>query len=628
MNAVRLSEERFREALDGLLEGVNIFDSELRYVYVNPAAAAQGRQQIEHLIGRRMRDVFPGVEHSEFYQTLERIVAGAPACRITTPFDFPDGSVGYFQLILEPMASGGVFLLSMEITAQVRAEAALKASEARMRALLEGLPDLVFLLDRDGVVLDLHAPDSIPLLRPRDGLIGQPFTASLPPEIATATTAAMASVLETRHPGTIHCELPLPNGARQFEATFTVSEDDRFTVLVHDATARLSLEEQLRQAQKMEAVGQLTGGIAHDFNNLLTVIGGNAELLAEGAADAGRPVPPEVQEIVRATRRGASMVSQLLQFSRRGVLRRQLVDPARVLTRMTTMLARLLPESVQLNVGALQPGCTLSLDTGALDQIITNLCTNARDAMPVGGTLSIESHAEPDDYYRITVRDSGVGMSTETQKHLFEPFFTTKPFGAGTGLGLSMVYGLMKSHGGRVEVQSVPGEGTEVRLYFPVVPGPAASELHEAPHASRDIEGGRESILVVEDDPAIRLATRRALESKGYRVWDAADGAIALDVFRAHAADIALVISDLVMPNLGGRQMAEAIRAAGSRVPILFTSGYSSDWIYGESGVPEQVQFLPKPWTLVDLYRTVREVINGSATTPPSDPRAERHDAR
>jgi two-component system cell cycle sensor histidine kinase/response regulator CckA len=516
----------------------------------------------------------------------------------------------------------------MEITAQVRAEAALKTSEARMRALLEGLPDIVFLLDREGVVLDLHAPDAIPLLRPREELLGQPFTASMPPDIAKATTAALASVRETRHPGSIHCELALPNGVRQFEATFTVSEDDHFTVLVHDATTRASLEEQLRQAQKMEAVGQLTGGIAHDFNNLLTVIGGNAELLADGAVDTGRPAPPEVQEIVRATRRGAAMVSQLLQFSRRGVLRRQLVDPAVVITRMTTMLARLLPESVQLMVGELQPGCTLSLDTGALDQIVTNLCTNARDAMPDGGTIWIESRETADGHYRISVRDAGVGMNAETQSHLFEPFFTTKPFGAGTGLGLSMVYGLMKSHGGYVDVQSAPGEGTDVRLYFPIVPGPSASELHEVPGDARDVIGGRESILVVEDDPAIRMATRRALESKGYRVWDAADGAIAIDVFRAHAAEIALVISDLVMPNLGGRQLAEAIRAAGSRVPILFTSGYSSDWLYGESGVPEQVLFLPKPWTLVDLYRTVREALTGTAAAPPSDPRAEHHDAR
>ena len=632
MNAVKLSEERFREALDGLLEGVNIFDRDLRYVYVNPAAAAQGRQQIDQLIGRRMRDVFPGVEQSEFYQTLERIVAGAPACRITTPFDFPDGSVGYFQLTLEPMANGGVFLLSMEITAQVRAEAALKASEARLRALLEGLPDMVFLLDREGVILDLHAPESIPLLRPRDELLGQPFTASLPPDIAMATTAALAGVLATRNPGTIHCELPLQNGARQLEATFTVSDDDQFTVLVHDTTARARLEEQLRQAQKMEAVGQLTGGIAHDFNNLLTVISGNAELLVESSADAGRPVPPEVQEIMRATQRGAAMVSQLLQFSRRGVLRRQLVDPAYVISRMMTMLARLLPESVQLTIGELQPGCTLSLDTGALEQIITNLCTNARDAMPAGGTIWIDARAELDDSYRITVRDSGVGMSAETQSHLFEPFFTTKPFGAGTGLGLSMVYGLMKSHRGVVEVQSALGQGTEVRLHFPVVPGPSVSELHEAPDESRDLDGGHESILVVEDDPAIRLATRRALESKGYHVWDAADGAIALDVFRAHAAEIALVISDLVMPNLDGRQMADAIRAGGARVPILFTSGYASDWIFGESGVPDQVRFLPKPWKLADLYRAARDAITASASahaaTPSSDRHAAHHDGR
>lgn len=381
---IPLAEARFRAALDSLIEGVNIFDRELRYVYTNPAALAQGRQRPENLLGHRMPECFPGVEQTEFYQALERVANGGSPCRFDAPFAYPDGSVGHFRICLEPMPDGGVFLLSMDITAQVQAEQLIAAAEARQRALLAGLPDLVFLLDEHGTVLDVHVPASIPLLRPRESLIGHPLTESLPPELAQSTRATLTRVVATGRPGSLQYELSGPDGPRRYEAVLVVSGDQRVTAVVRDITERVSLEEQLQQAQKMEAIGQLTGGIAHDFNNLLTVISGNIGLLRERYEQAKDEVPLEVDEVAGAARRGANMVAQLLRFSRGGLLRRELVDPAQTIARVTMMLRHLLPESIQLRIGAVPVGCTLSLDTGALEQIIANLCTNARDAMPAG----------------------------------------------------------------------------------------------------------------------------------------------------------------------------------------------------------------------------------------------------
>ena len=618
-----LPESHFRSALDSLIEGVNIFDRDLRYVYANPAALAQGRQRLENLLGRRMPELFPAVEQSELYKALVRVAAGGEACQLETPFDFPDGSVGYFRISLEPLPGGGVFLLSMDITAQVSAERALAAAEARQRALLAGLPDLVFLLDDQCMILDVHAPPSIPLLHPRDVLIGQSLTESLPPDVARTTRETLTRVVATGQPGTFQYELPAPDGMRRYEAMMVVSGEQKVTAVVRDVTARVSLEDQLRQAQKMEAIGQLTGGIAHDFNNLLTVISGNAGLLLEQYEHTGEAAPAEVGEVMRAARRGADMVSQLLRFSRRGVLRRQLVDPADTIGRTTAMLERLLPETVRLRIGHIPAGCTLSLDTGALEQIITNLCTNARDAMPTGGVINIEcvvatlgpaqlaayEWLEAGPYFQVRVIDDGAGMDDDTQRRIFEPFFTTKPVGTGTGLGMSMVYGLMKSHRGIVEVASTPGAGTVVTLSFPLA---VEAEVPETPDtAPRTVPRGYGGILVVEDDEAIRTATRRALESHGYRVWTAEDGAVGLAVYRAHAAEIALILSDLVMPNLGGHDMANALRAEGATVPMLFTSGYSSDWLFGEQEIPSGIHFMPKPWTLPTLYERVREAIEG-----------------
>ncbi len=392
-------------------------------------------------------------------------------------------------------------------------------------------------------------------------------------------------------------------------------------VITSDFTTRKRAEDQLRQAQKMEAVGQLTGGIAHDFNNVLTVIIGNAEVMA-GALPADAKLQEDLSELLAAAQRGATMIQRLLQFSRRGLLSMQPVLPGDVVSSLSDLLRRLLPETIQIKLADITgPADTILADTGAVEQMLMNLCTNARDAMPEGGALRIECertwldegyHAthpwvKPGDYVSIAVTDTGTGMDEHTKRKVFEPFFSTKPASKGTGLGMAMVYGLMKEHNGMVHVYSELGQGTTVKLYFPVAArDPTPFVATRAVIDPKQVRGGTETILLAEDEAAIRRTTVRALGRKGYSVLVAEDGEEALELYRQNRDRIALVISDLVMPKLGGRQLAEALRQDGSEVPILFTSGYSPESASRGVEFPTGVAFLPKPWTLTDLFVQVR----------------------
>jgi len=542
----------------------------------------------------------------------------------------PDGSVRIIQAVevVRTDSAGApqwVIGTNQDITERRRGEEELRRSEARHQSLLAGLPELVFLIDRDLRYRDYHASQPEQLYVAPDQFLGRRIDEVLPQPVAQVAGAAVASVFESRTPRTFQFELPLPSGSRQFEAVVVPMDQDRVTTVVRDITQRRTLENQLRQAQKMEAVGELTGGIAHDFNNILTIIGSNAELIS-ARLSADSAVAEYLADLRSAVRRGADMIAQLLKFSRRGMLERRPMNPSAVIRDFSGMLRRLLPETVSLEIEAATDD-TVLIDPGAVQQVIVNLCTNARDAMPEGGVLRIACrtawldegyHAthpwvRPGPYVCIDVEDAGAGMDQETQLRVFEPFFTTKPVGTGTGLGMAMVYGIMKEHEGMVQVYSEKGRGTTVKLYFPVVSAAAVAEARRHTDPGR-IRGGNETILVVEDDAAIRRAARRALEGKGYTVVEAGDGEEALNIFRRDGRNISLIVSDLVMPKLGGRQLADALREMGSTVPLLFTSGYSADSTYRAAELPPGVAFLHKPWTLTDLFDKVREMLDQRIT--------------
>ncbi len=383
---------------------------------------------------------------------------------------------------------------------------------------------------------------------------------------------------------------------------------------------RESISVQLQQAQKLESVGQLTGGIAHDFNNLLVVIQGFAEL-AEESAEGNQLLKDCLKGIREGTDRAAALTRQLLSFSRRQVIDTRPIDPAELLERSTAMLSRLLPESIEYSLDV-EPGLyTIKADAGQIEQAIVNLVLNARDAMPNGGVLRVSARnvvldaafvdAHPGSsaggHILVTVADTGEGMSPEVIERVFEPFFTTKPDGLGTGLGLSVVFGIVKQHSGFIDLQSRPDEGTEVRLYLP------ASDRHAEDiesDARMAVRGGSETILVVEDEPAVRTLASTFLTREGYCVIEAEDGERAVDQFAAHRQEISLVLLDVVLPKLNGREVMDRIRAIDPSARVLLTSGYSADGIHTGFVLEEDLLLLQKPYKRDSLLRKVRETLD------------------
>ena len=359
-------------------------------------------------------------------------------------------------------------------------------------------------------------------------------------------------------------------------------------------------EEQLRQAQKMEAIGRLAGGVAHDFNNLLTAILGYADFLAEDVPAESRP---DVENIQKAGRTAIALTRQLLAFSRQQVIQPELVDVNTVVSNTDKLLRRLLREDIVVRL-RLEPDLpSIKADPGQIEQIVLNLAVNARDAMPDGGTLTIATSSEPSRAV-LTVGDTGCGMTDDVKARMFEPFFTTKPFGKGTGLGLATVYGIVQQTHGTIDVDTVPGRGTTFRISLPAVEAAGAKAADGLDDAAD--HGGSETILVVEDNDSVRALTTEALSRGGYRVVEAANGEDALRVAHQHAGTIALVLTDIVMPVMGGRALASRLRALYPGLKIIFTSGYMDEKSAVEPGVP----FIHKPFSPPSLLRCVRGVLD------------------
>jgi PAS domain S-box-containing protein len=392
-------------------------------------------------------------------------------------------------------------------------------------------------------------------------------------------------------------------------------------LVFRDISERQQLEEQLRQSQKMEAIGRLAGGLAHDFNNMMTAVIGQSDMLLR-QIDPDHPFHEKIGEIKRAGERAAALTAQLLAFSRKQVLQPEVLEINRLVQELEEMLRRLIGEDIDLVIRLDETTGKVKADPNQLQQVILNLVVNARDAMPEGGRLVIETsnafldeayanrHAEvtPGAYVKLAISDTGHGIAPEVQAHIFEPFFTTKPQGAGTGLGLSMVYGIVKQSGGHIWVYSEPGFGTTFKIYLPrtdevaeVVP--LRAEWPELPR-------GTETVLLVEDEELVRDLVRELLEVCGYRVLEAADGEAAIELFEREQLQVDLLITDLVMPRIGGRQLAERLRALRPEIKILYMSGYTDDIIIHRGVMSESAAFIQKPFTLDDLARRVREILD------------------
>jgi two-component system cell cycle sensor histidine kinase/response regulator CckA len=410
----------------------------------------------------------------------------------------------------------------------------------------------------------------------------------------------------------------------EVNVTFIRRDREYFLAIVRDITQRKLVEEQLRQAQKMEAVGRLAGGVAHDFNNLLTVINSTAELMME-ALGPDDPSQELLDDVLSAGMRGVSLTRQLLAFSRKQKLEPQVVDLNGVLERLVHLLRRVIGEHIELR---LRPSAKLGrvkVDPAQFEQVILNLAVNARDAMPGGGSLTIETRdveidardavhltgVRPGRYVCVIVEDSGHGIDEASKARIFEPFFTTKEPGRGTGLGLAMAYGFVKQSGGHMELRSEVGRGTTFLIHLPHTDQAIASPRQAV--GLSPVGGGTETILLVEDEEVVRKVAKRMLQSRGYEVLDASDGQHAVSVYREHQGAVDILVTDVVMPRMGGRELAELLVLERPELPVLLVSGYTDGTAMSppsEGTATSRVDFLQKPFRSVDLARSVRALLD------------------
>jgi nitrogen-specific signal transduction histidine kinase len=391
-------------------------------------------------------------------------------------------------------------------------------------------------------------------------------------------------------------------------------------VLVSDVTEQRKLEEQLRQAQKLEAIGRLAGGVAHDFNNLLMVISGYAELLIQSLPRGDRRRESS-ENILRAADRAGDLTRQLLAFSRRQVLRPSVVDLNAVISNLQKMLRRLISEDIELAVSLAPELGRVRIDPGQLEQVLLNLAVNARDAMPRGGKLAIHTaNVAPDDaraapgaqlrpgaYVLLSVADTGVGMDSEVRARLFEPFFTTKRQGRGTGLGLSVVYGIVEQSGGSIQVDSRPGQGTTFRIYLPRVETPLQEPTAATPAPAA--QEGSETVLLVEDEEGVRELVAQALRAHGYTVLEASNGQEALELAAGYSGTIHLLLSDIVMPHMNGPELVQRLRPVRHGIKALLISGYAPETVLHPGLLGEGVMLLEKPFSPSRLLARVREIL-------------------
>ncbi len=625
--ALETSEARYRQMFEGTAAIVFILDSETgTLLEANPAASA--------FYGRPHRDLVGSNITSINRRNLELVREDMRAARAGSQRVFQsrhcvaDGSVRDVEVHSTPIDFGGrpaLYVIIHDVTQRREAERRLEDSERRYRRLMEEASDAIILLTTQGVILQVNAQACRLLERDREDLVGRSAAELIAPDDLERLPLTLDQIRgDDRR--LVERVLLRPDGSQvTAEINSTLAEDGVVQSILRDITERRRLESELRAAQRMEAVGQLTAGIAHDFNNLLTVVLADADLLAQGMSQSDPELQRIVDDLKTSARRGSSMIRKLLSFSRHSKLAPVPLDLGRVVENLGDTLRRLLPENLTIEIVDECRGRAVLADPGAVEQILLNLATNARDAMPGGGTLRIRAavealvpsperpYREPGMYGCLHVRDTGEGMDPAVLARAFEPFFTTKPPTEGSGLGLSMIYGLAKQHRGYVEMESVPGSGTSVAVYFPLAGHAAHPGSTGAPLSTGEVQGKGETLLLVEDEPALRRAGERILRRLGYQVVTAGDGQEALRIIQSGEPRLNLVISDVVMPRLSGWQLYEEVKKAGLRLPFLFTSGYAPG--QGDLGqFPEwaSLPFIQKPWTWDELAGRVREVLSSA----------------
>jgi len=625
--ALRESEERYRLMVEGSEQVFfYVHDLKHRIEYLSPSVKNVLGYPPEYYVGRPYEVMLTGDPSDMLVAQLtdDALHRGAGRSTYSMLARRSDGRAVVLELIESPVERDDVVVgmqgFARDITERRRAEDALRESSQTVRALVEASPLAIVTVDLDWRI-KLWNPAAERLF----GWSADEVVGGIVPHVPEAKETDLQHIIEktTQGQGFLSIETQrirkdgtlvdvnlsaaaLQNGAGALNGTMGIYAD---------ITERKRLEEQVRQSQKMEAVGQLAGGVAHDFNNILTVISAYSDLLRH-SLDPLDERREDVEEIRKAADRASALTRQLLAFSRRQVIQPRVLDLNLVVTEMEKMLRRLLREDVQLTT-VLAPGLgRVQADAGQLEQILMNLAVNARDAMPDGGILTIETMNTPlsdsggvesERYVMLTVKDTGTGMDAETKAHLFEPFFTTKEVGMGTGLGLATVYGIVKQSGGSIDVSSSPGAGATFSIALPMVK--AIETIDQVCEAEASSPGGIETILLVEDDEAVRRLARRALREKGYVLLEAANGDEALRLSESHQQAIHLLVTDMVMPRMSGRDVAERLSFTRPAMRVLYMSGYAED-VIRRRGLPVGARMLQKPFTTDLLAREVRDVLD------------------
>jgi two-component system cell cycle sensor histidine kinase/response regulator CckA len=632
---LRESEERFRSLSASSPVGIFLSDTQGQVIYVNPRARTiLGRTLMETLGEGWTQSIHPDDRAAALVEWRARAQSELDheqEFRVRSP----RGVERRVHLRASPMKSedgrmtGWVGTLE-DVTERYAAEQALRASEERYRSLVESARDAIFTMSAEGAITSLNpAFETITGWR-REQWLGKEFGPIVHPEDMPLAMEMFLRVIAGETPPPFEVRITTKSGGYvvgEFTVTRQVRDGEFAGILgiARDITERKRLEDQLNQAQKMEAIGQLAGGVAHDFNNILTAITGYSDL-ALRHLPAEDPMKTNLEEIKAAALRAAGLTRQLLAFSRKQVLQPRVIDLNAVVTDISKMLRRLIGEHIELSTHARRHPALVKADRGQVEQVIMNLAVNARDAMPSGGRLRIETDIvagaadnpadlPPGEHVVLRISDTGTGMSAETRSRLFEPFFTTKEPGKGTGLGLATCYGIVKQSGGHITVDSEPGKGTTFRIYLPLATEPVA-EPAAAPQ-SAEMPRGRETILLVEDEMVVRELAGMILEDLGYRVLSADHGEEALRLADQHGNEpLPLLLTDVVMPIMGGREVAERLRAKHPGLKVIFSSGYTDDAI-AEPGLPDSATwFLEKPYTPDALARKVREALD--ASPPPA----------
>jgi PAS domain S-box-containing protein len=652
--SLRASEERFRCLSASSPMGIFLTDIRGHVIYTNQRfRSILGLTFMETLGERWTRSV---LQQDRVQVLREWFSAVSQGRELSVEFRVktPQGLVRWVHVRSSPMLSdddklqGHVGTIE-DIHERKQAEVSLRDSEERYRSLVQNARDVIFMLGMDGMIKSLNPAFELITGWRTSEWLGHTFGELCHADDLTLAVSMFWRVLQGERVAPFELRI-LAKGDRNLIAEFTVTGHFERGKMVgvlgiaRDITDRKMLEDQLAQSQKMEAVGQLAGGVAHDFNNILTAITGYSDMLVRKLR-TDDPLYQNAEEIRKASERASALTRQLLAFSRKQVLKAEVVDLDAVVTDISKMLQRVIGEHIQLVTRSKASRAHVKADRGQIEQVILNMAVNARDAMTAGGTLIIETdvvtpdgdffrthkNLVPGNYVLMRISDTGTGMPPEVKARIFEPFFTTKEKGKGTGLGLATCYGIVTQTGGQLTVDSAPGKGTTFSIYLPLSMEETVQDklvVKDDP----DMPRGRETLLLVEDEMIVRELALLVLSDLGYEVLTAVNGEEALRVAENHAGTLQLVITDVVMPLMGGKELSGHMRKRYPRVKVIFSSGYTDDAISDQGALGEGVAFLQKPYTPIQLARKVRSVLDArnlqpSEVSPTAPGKGGREDA-